>query len=99
MAMVGGYVSVDCKGLDLKKGSTPQKIDGLYARLKSVVKTGKPVVAHNCKWVDNDTSFDVTPVSVLVIDFGDVFIATSATLQIIVGADDYVTINNLVGGE
>lgn len=90
--MVGGYVMVDCKGLDLTKGETPQTITGLYAEVTKAVKTGKEIIAHNCKWGD----LDVTPIPVFAIKIEeDVWYCTSSTLQILVHANNSVTIVNM----
>ena len=92
--MVGGYILVDCEGLDLLKGSTPQTISGIRKKVEDAMATGKPVVAANCVWGDG---VSVTPVSVMLIELGDYIIATSATLQIWISKQDVITISNLVG--
>lgn len=92
--MIGGYILVDCKGLDLTKGSTPQTITGIYDVAKKAMATGKPIVACNTVWGSGKS---VTPISVMAIDFGSEIICTSATLQIIITPSDVITINNLVG--
>ena len=92
--MNGGYFLIDCGGLDLIKGSTPQTITGLYAQCKRAMDLGKPVIACNMVW---DTQGAVTPLNVMLVDFGDYIIGTAATLQIVVQNTDVVTINNLVG--
>ena len=91
-----GYALIDCTGLDLIKGSTPQTLTGMYDRLKEVMALNKPLIAVNCNW---DGKF-VTPVNVFAIEISSgTIIVTSSTLQIIVtNADsDNVTINNMVG--
>lgn len=94
--MKNGYVMIDCKGMDLKKGSTPQTVAGLHDRLVEVMKYGKPIFAYNMIW-DDDGAKPVTPVQTFAIDFGDYIICTASTLQIIVTKDatNNVTINNL----
>lgn len=47
--MNGGYIMVDCTGLDL---NSPGTITGLYKRVKTAVNSGKPIVLHGLK---NDT--------------------------------------------
>ena len=90
----GGYVMVDCKGLDLIKGSTPQTIPGIYEDVQKAMKTGKEILACNCVW---DTSLDVTPISVMAIQINaTTVICTAATLQVIITSSDVITINNLV---
>ena len=92
--MNGGYIMVDCTGLDLIKGSTPQTINGIYNATKRAMPINKPIYAINCIWGDVGS---VTPIQCMVIDFGDYLICTASTLQIIISPDDTVTINNLVG--
>ena len=91
--MKGGYINIDCSGLDLIKGSEEQTISGLYERVKSAYKANKPIFAYNAIWGDKGL---VTPIQVFVIDFGTYFICTSSTLQIIITNQDKVTINNMV---
>ena len=91
---IGGYIMVDCTGLDLIKGSTPQTIEGLYQKVQDAMATGKEIVAINCKWGE----LDVTPISVFAIQIEtDAVYCTSSTLQIVVSDDDTVVINNMVG--
>lgn len=90
----GGYVMVDCKGLDLIKGSTPQIISGIYNDVQKAMRTGKEILACNCVW---DTNLDVTPISVMAIQINPTtVICTAATLQVIITSSDVITINNLV---
>lgn len=92
----GGYILIDCNGLDLIKGSTPQTITGLFARVKEAMNGGKPMIATNCKW----SVHDVTPINFFAIQFEeDLIIATASTLQIHITDEDVVTIVNMVGGE
>lgn len=94
--MNSGYFMIDCLGLDLIKGSTPQTIVGLYSKCKVALQIGKPVYAVNCVW-DNLT---VTPISVFLIQIStDTIIATSSTLQVVVTSSDVVTINNMAPSE
>ena len=44
--MNGGYIMVDCVGLDL---GDPGTVTGLYNKVKTAVNAGKPVVLHNLK--------------------------------------------------
>ena len=90
----GGYILVDCTGLDLTKGSTPQTITGIYEKVQKAMKTGKEIRACNCIW---GTGLDVTPISVMAIQIDSTtVICTASTLQIIVTTSDVITINNLV---
>lgn len=92
--MNGGYILIDATGLDLIKGLTPQTITGLYNKVKRAMIINKPMYCCNAIWGDDKP---VTPIQFFAIDFGDVIICTSATLQIIITPSDVVTINNLVG--
>ena len=91
--MKGGYIIIDCSGLDLTKGATEQTITGLYNTVKNAFKTNKPIFAYNTNWGNNGI---VTPIQVFVIDFGTRFICTSSTLQVIVSNKDKITINNMI---
>lgn len=96
--MNGGYAMIDCTGLDLTKGSTPQTIDGLYDSLQVALEHGKPVIAYNCEWNENGVDRLMSPISVMVVQYSEnLIVATASTLQVFVGSDDSVTINNLVG--
>ena len=95
--MNGGYIMVDCTGLDLIKGSTPQTIAGLYNLVKSAMGCNKPIFAVNCVWDDKGL---VTPIQCFCIDFGDYgIIATASTLQIHIAPNNVVTIVNLAPAE
>lgn len=87
-----GYVTIDCKGLDLIKGSTPQTIPGLRAVIESAMETGKPIIATNLTW---DEGY-ISPTMCMCTFVGDDLIATSSTLQIYISKSDVVTIVNLV---
>lgn len=89
--MRGGYVMIDCTGLDLIKGSTAQTINGLYAAVKSAMVVNKPIVAVNCNWDGKP----VTPIYVMAIDFTTAIICTASTLQVQITPEDVVTIVNL----
>lgn len=91
--MNGGYINIDCSGLDLTKGSTKQTISGLYQTVKNAFQANKPIFVYNANWGENCI---VSPIQVFVIDFGTQFICTSSTLQVIVTNQDKVTIDNLV---
>ena len=86
-----GYILVDCTGLDLTKGSTPQSISGIYAKVKAAYNTTKPIYAINATW----GTLAVTPIQCFAIDWTDYFIVTASTLQIIVNKNDAVTIVNM----
>ena len=91
--MKGGYINIDCSGLDLTKGSTEQTITGLYKTVKSAFKANKPIFAYNANWGTNSI---VTPIQVFIVDFSTKFVCTTSTLQINVTNQDKVTITNLI---
>ena len=92
--MNGGYVLIDCKGMDLTKGSTEQTISGIFARVKEAEKTGKPIYAVNCVW---GTNGGVSPIIVMTMDASETLvICTASTLQIYVNSTDVVTIVSMV---
>lgn len=91
--MNGGYVMIDCTGLDLTKGSTEQTISGIYSRVRECMKAGKPIFANNCVWGNDGV---VTPIAVMAIQFPGYVIVTSSTLQIVITSSDTITIVNLV---
>lgn len=93
MSMQPGYIQIDCTGLDLLKGSTPQTVDGLYKRVKVAMGIGKPIMVYNAVW---GTGRAVTPLLTFAIDWGDFIICTASTLQIVIQPDDTITINNMV---
>lgn len=90
--MKGGYSMIDCGGLDLIKGSTPQTIAGLRAQCESALKVDKMVIACNCVWDEKP----VTSIPVMLVKIGDDIIGSFGTLQIWVDKDSVVTIVNLV---
>lgn len=88
----GGYFMVNCEGLDLIKGATPQRIIGLYRACKTAMLSGKPIFACGANW---DGKY-VTPIQTFLIQISDdTIIATSSTLQIVITEGDVVTINNM----
>lgn len=90
--MNGGYIMIDCTGLDLTMGTTSQTVEGLYQRVKSAMGSNKPLFANNAVW---GSEKPVTPIQCFAIDWGDVIIVTSSTLQIIISPDDSIIINNM----
>ena len=91
--MNGGYINVDCDGMNLLAESA-QIITGLYQRVKTAWTIGKPIYAYNCMWGD----LPISPIPVFAIPFpsSNEIICTLSTLQVIIKNDDTVTINNLI---
>ena len=95
--MHGGYIMIDCAGLDLTKGETEQTISGMYARVREAMKTGKPIFAENCIW---GAGKPISPIQTFAIQlYDDEIYCTASTLQIRVKNTDKVTIGNMVGGD
>lgn len=88
---MNGYISIDCKGLDLLAESA-QTINGLYNEIQEAIETGKPMFATNLVWGDVS---EISPVQVFSVQWSGYVILTSSTLQVIVTDEDSVTINNL----
>lgn len=92
----GGYCMVDCKGLNLLGGSTPQSIAGLYDDCVKALASGKAIFAHNCIY---GTGHPTSPVAVMgQRESEHEIIFTSSILQICVtdAATNNVTINSLL---
>lgn len=92
--MKGGYVNIDCTGVDLIKGSTKQTITGIYNKVSKSMTSNKPIFAYNCVWGNLG---GVTPIQVFAIQTAsDTITVTASTLQIIVKNNDTITIVNMV---
>lgn len=91
---VGGYIMVDCKGMNLLAQSS-QTIDGLYKKVEEAYKSGKSIMACNCVY---GTGVPLTPISVFAIEEDGTYIFTASILQVRVADDDTVTIANLITG-
>ena len=88
---MNGYISIDCKGLDLLAAES-QTITGLYANIQAAIETGKPIFATNMVWGEVSA---ISPVQIFSVQFDGYVICTASTLQVIVTTEDGVTINNL----
>lgn len=91
--MKGGYINVNCEGLDLIKGLTEQTIDGLFARSKDALKSNKPIFCVNANWDGSDMS-PIQCFGWLASD--SLIIFTASTFQIYVTSADKVTIHNML---
>lgn len=89
--MNGGYIMVDCKGMNLLAESS-QTISGLHAKCGEAMESGKPILLCNCVY---GTGVKLSPVPAFMIKESTSYVATASILQITVGADDSVTITNL----
>lgn len=93
--MNGGYVMIDCKGLDLTSREE-QTINGLYNDMVSAIKSGKPLVAYNCVWGSNNDS-PMTPISFFVQNWSNsMVVGTASILNITCTSADKVTVTSLV---
>ena len=93
--MNGGYVMIDCTGLDLLEQSG-QTISKLYDQMVKAYGTNKPVYAVNCNWGGTKI---VTPIQVMLIPdvAGDEVMSASAlTVRIDVTKSNVVTITNYI---
>ena len=84
---------IDCTGLDLIKGQTPQIISGMFNLVKTAMKTNKPMYCVNANW---DGAF-VSPIQVFAIEFDGYIIVTASTLQVNITNADVITITSMVG--
>lgn len=93
--MNGGYQMIDCQGLNLLGGSTPQTKTGLYKKMQKALKDNKPVYAYNCIYGEGHP---MTPIQVFAQqEDANTIVATSSILQIWIAKTDSVTIASLVG--
>lgn len=86
--MNGGYIMVDCKGMDLAAASS-QTISGLYAKCEKAMESGKPILMCNCVY---STGSKLSPIPVYMVKGAEYYVATTSAWQITIGEDDRVTI-------
>lgn len=87
--MNGGYIMVDCMGIDLTNAE-PQSISGIWNKAVEAMEADKPIIAHNCEY---GTGVKVSPVTC----FGwyindDEIVIVGATLHIHIKDDDTATV-------
>ena len=87
--MNGGYIMVDCAGLDLTDNNA-QSISGIWGKAVEAIEADKPIIAHNCEY---GTGVKVSPVTC----FGwyindDEIVIVGATLHIHIKDDDTATV-------
>lgn len=91
----GGYIMVDCTGIDLNT-DTKQTISGIFNKVATAFKSGKPVYCVNATFNISGTGNTVSPVAVMVnSDENGGYVATASTLQLWIDSDDGVTIVNM----
>lgn len=88
----GGYILVDCTGVNLLS-QTSVTVSGLHAKSKKAFDSGKPIIAINCEYGEG---VPMSPISVMAIVEDDTYVFTSSILQIRVASNDAVTITSLV---
>lgn len=89
---MNGYIIIDCTGIDMLSEDS-QSLTGLYARVQEAIDSGKPIYATGLTWGDQGT---MSPIEIFTVQFDGYVVCTSSTIQIIVGANDSITINNLI---
>lgn len=86
--MNGGYIMVDCKGMDMTAQSA-QTISGLYAKCTEAMESGKPILMCNCVY---GTGAKLSPIPVYMVKGSEYCVATAAVSQITIYETDRVTI-------
>ena len=89
---MNGYIIIDCTGIDMLSDDS-QTLTGLYARVQEAINSGKPIYATGLTWGEQGT---MSPIEIFTVQFDGYVVCTASTIQIIVGADDSITINNLI---
>ena len=91
----GGYIMVDCTGIDLNT-STKQTVAGIFNRVETAFKTGKPIYCVGATFNISGTGNIASPISVMInSDQNGGYVATASTLQLWIDKDDGVQIVNL----
>ena len=92
--MNGGYIMIDCKGLDLTSAEE-QTISGLYDAMISAIKSGKPLYAYNCVWGSNSDS-PMTPIPFFAQQWNSTMVVgTASVLNITCTSADKVNVTSL----
>lgn len=89
---MNGYIIIDCTGIDMLSEDS-QSLTGLYARVQEAINSGKPIYATGLTWGEQGT---MSPIQIFTVQFDGYVVCTASTIQIIVGSDDSITINNLI---
>lgn len=88
MNLKGGYIIIDCKGLDLSL-TTAQEIDDSFAIAKTALNSGKPIIAKNCVY----GTAPVSPVTCFAWEISATeIVIVGATLHIHVKSDNTATV-------
>ena len=86
--MKGGYINVDCTGLDMSK-DTKQTINGIWDKAVDAMKINKPIMAYGCTY--GDAALSPVPVFGWYIATDEIVIV-GATLHAHIKDDDSVTV-------
>lgn len=86
--MNGGYILVDCAGLDLSSAEA-QSISGIWKKAVAAIKAQKPIIAENCTYGEAPVS-PVTCFGWYLAD--DEIVIVGATLHVHVKDDDTATV-------
>lgn len=92
--MMNGYVSVDCKKLNLLS-ETKVTVPGIFKACKAAIATGKPIFAVNCAY---GTGVPVTPIQVFAIEQGGRYCLSASIIQVWVDSEDGCTMVGLIPG-
>lgn len=95
MKSPGGYILVDCDGLDFLNDDG-KTFPGLYSRVNHALATLKPMYASNCRWGGRGMS--AIPVMANHIDESHI-VVTSSTLQVWISTSNVVNIVNMAPAE
>lgn len=91
--MNGGYINVNCEGLDLSSSSA-QSIDGIWNAAKRALHSEKPIIVGGCVY---GTGKHVTPVTCFGWQIADdEIVIVGATLHVHIKDDDTATVLDVV---
>lgn len=90
--MKGGYIMIDCGGLNLLSESS-QTIAGLYSKVSKAISRNKPVYLYNCKY---GAGVSTSPIQAFGYVNSGSYVLTTSIYQITVASTDAVTISDLL---
>lgn len=92
--MKGGYILVDCTGIDLTAESA-QTVTGIWKKAVTAIASGKPIIAQGCVY---GTGKPVSPVTCFgwYISSTEI-VVVGATLHIHIKNDDTATVLDVAG--
>lgn len=92
--MKGGYILVDCTGIDLTAESA-QTVTGIWKKAVTAIASGKPIIAQNCVYGEGVLVSPVTCFGWYISSTEIVIVG--ATLHIHIKNDDTVTVLDVAG--